>query len=95
MGTCYVEQTDITGQTRFEFLCASDFDEPFALVGQVPEGTSWYTVAGRPQTDRVAWSGGLVGLALLGMLLFGGLFSFSSPPRSAPRPAPSLGPPPS
>jgi len=55
-GQCHVEAKDITGHTRFEFLCAQDFDEDFsfACVDELPRaGAEWYTVCGRPH-DRFA-----------------------------------------
>lgn len=67
-GACYVEAKDIMGLTRYEFLCAQDFDEDFtfACVDTPPEpGAQWYTVCGRAHTDFPRY---LLGLALLGAL---------------------------
>lgn len=73
VGECYVEQTDITGLTRYEFLCVDDFDEDFSFecVDEAPaEGTRWYTVCGRPHTDFAAWMGGVGLLGVVGIGLF-------------------------
>jgi hypothetical protein len=73
VGECYVEATDITGMTRHEFLCASDFDEDFsfACVDQPPaEGTEWYTICGRGHTDFAAWMAGVGLLGVVGVGLF-------------------------
>lgn len=73
VGECYVEQTDITGLTRYEFLCTSDFDEDytFECVDAPPaEGTTWYTVCGRPHSNYVAWLGGVALLGLVSIALF-------------------------
>lgn len=68
VGECYVEVTDITGQTRHKYLCADDFDEDysFACVDAPPsEGSEWYTVCGRAHSNFGAW---MVGVALLGFV---------------------------
>ena len=73
IGECYVEQSDITGFTRFEFLCPSDFDEEFVLCDGVPaDGTRRYTICGTPHSARGTWTGGVL------LLAFGvaGLFGF-------------------
>lgn len=67
-GECYVEATDITGNTRFKYLCVTDFNEDYSFecVDAPPaDGVEWYTVCGRPHRDRAAW--------LLGVLLLGGV----------------------
>ena len=93
VGECYVEQTDITQLTRYEFLCVTDFDEDytFACVDAPPEGeVSWYTVCGRPHTNFAAWMTGVAALGLLGV----GLFSFmlgSGRERLRSRPAADAG----
>lgn len=76
VGQCYVEQTDITGMTRYEFLCATDFDEAydFSCVDQLPaEGTRWFTVCGKAHHNFAAWLGGVSLLAAVGIASFFGL----------------------
>jgi hypothetical protein len=72
-GRCHVEAKDITGHTRFEFLCAQDFDEDFTFdcVDELPrDGDQWYTVCGRAH-DRLAQRLlAISGLAALGIALF-------------------------
>ena len=73
VGECYVEQTDITQLTRYEFLCVTDFDEDytFACVDAPPEGeVRWYTVCGKAHTDFAAWMTGVGALGLVGIGLF-------------------------
>jgi hypothetical protein len=70
VGECYVEATDITGVTRYEFLCTSDFDEDFSFecVDEPPaEGTQWYTVCGRPHSNFAAYMAYMGGVGLLGL----------------------------
>jgi hypothetical protein len=72
-GKCYVEAKDIAGLIRHEFLCVSDFTEDFsfACVGAPPpEGTTWYTICGRPHARFARWMGGLGGLAAAGLAAF-------------------------
>lgn len=72
-GPCHVEATDITGATRYEFLCAEDFDEDFSFecVDGLPDhGEGWYTVCGRPHSNRTAWIGGVTALSLVGAAAF-------------------------
>jgi hypothetical protein len=72
-GPCHVEAKDITGHTRFESLCAQDFDEDFTFDcgGELPlDGDQWYTVCGRPH-DRVALRLlAIAGFAALGIAAF-------------------------
>jgi hypothetical protein len=73
-GECRVEQTDITGQVRYQFLCVSDFEEDFTFdcVAAPPSGSGrWYTVCGRAHTRRELHVGALFGLAAVGIGLFG------------------------
>lgn len=73
-GACHVEATDITGLTRYQFVCAEDFDEDyrFDCVDTLPAaGSEWYTVCGRPFTSFGRWLGGVGGLGLAGVLLYG------------------------
>lgn len=77
VGTCGVEVADITGLTRHQFLCSSDFDESFTLacVDTPPaDGSTWYTVCGRAHTSRAAWAGAVGSLGLVGALVFSFLF---------------------
>lgn len=72
-GPCHVAATDITGQTRFKYLCAEDFDEDFSFecTGALPAaGTEWYTVCGRPHTSFALWMFGVSSLGVAGALLF-------------------------
>ncbi len=72
-GRCHVEAKDIAGFTRFEFLCAEDFDEDFSFdcTPSLPaHGDGWYTVCGKPFTNRAAWIGAVAGLGLTGALLY-------------------------
>lgn len=73
-GACHVEATDITGMTRYEFVCAEDFDEDYSFdcVDRLPAaGSEWYTVCGRPHTNFGRWMAGVGGLGLAGVLLYG------------------------
>jgi hypothetical protein len=72
-GPCHVEAKDITGHTRFEFLCAQEFDEDFSFdcVAELPrDGTEWYTVCGRPHERFAERLLAIAGLATLGIALF-------------------------
>lgn len=71
-GECYVEAKDITGLTRHEFLCVSDFDEDYDFSCSEPpaDGVEWYTVCGRAHTNKTAWVGGVGLLGVLGGLWF-------------------------
>ena len=73
-GECYVEQTDVTGFTRYEFLCPADFEEDFDFTCEAPppadEPTRWYTVCGRAHTDFTSWMFGVGLLGLAGIGLF-------------------------
>lgn len=76
VGECYVEATDITGFTRHEFLCASDFDEDYSFecVDEPPaDGTQWYTICGRAHSNFAAWMTGVGLLGLVGIGLFSGM----------------------
>ena len=77
VGECYVEARDVTGLTRFQYLCPTDFDEPFdfgCVDAPPPDGSTWYTVCGRPHRDFAAWMTGVATLAGLGALVFAFLF---------------------
>jgi hypothetical protein len=74
-GPCHVTSTDITGQTRYKYLCAEDFDEDFTFQcvdGLPPQGAEWYTVCGKPHTSFGRWMFGVSALGVVGA----GLFSF-------------------
>lgn len=75
IGECYVEQTDITRQTRFQYLCAADYDEPYLLACDVdaPASNTWYTVCGTPSLDHGRYVRGLWAVCVLGFGLFVGL----------------------
>jgi hypothetical protein len=73
-GACHVEATDIAGLTRYQFVCAEDFDEDYRFDCGAPlpaAGSEWYTVCGRPFTSFGRWLGGVGGLGLTGVLLYG------------------------
>jgi hypothetical protein len=74
-GPCRVESTDITGQKRFKYLCAEDFDEDFSFQcapSPPPPESEWYTVCGRPHTSFGRWMFGVSALGVVGI----GLFSY-------------------
>lgn len=85
-GACHVKATDIAGHTRYQYLCAQDFDEDFtfACVDRLPEeGSDWYTVCGRAHTDFRRYMLAVSALGLLGALLYSYLLASRS--RSMPR----------
>ncbi len=72
-GPCDVLATDIAGNTRRKFLCASLFDEDFSFdcVRELPaEGSRWYTVCGRAHTSFSRWMLGVSALSVLGAALY-------------------------
>jgi len=72
-GQCHVLAKDIAGFTRYEFLCAQDFDEDytFACVNELPaDGAQWYTVCGRAHTSFARWMAGVFALAIAGIAVF-------------------------
>jgi hypothetical protein len=82
-----VKATDITGQTRYKFLCAEEFDEDFsfACVDQLPaSGSEWYTVCGRPHRSFARWMFGVSAYCLLGILLYSLLLGALRPRRAEP-----------
>jgi hypothetical protein len=86
-GPCHVASTDITGMTRFKFLCAEDFDEDFtfACVDALPaEGAEWYTVCGRPHTSFARWMAGVTALGVVGALLYAYMLGARRPAASGP-----------
>lgn len=73
-GECHVEARDIAGLTRYQFLCAEDYDEDFTFecVDSLPaRGSEWYTVCGRPHRDFPRWLAGVGGLGIAGIGLYG------------------------
>ena len=77
-GECHVEATDIMGLTRYEFLCAQDFDEDFDFrcVDHLPAaGDEWYTVCGRAHTDLARFMMVMALLSALGIAAYGTLLS--------------------
>ncbi len=77
-GTCYVEQTDITRQTRFQYLCETDYDESYTLDCPAVEGyesASWYTVCGKEDPRQSAWAAKLAMLCALTAALFIGILT--------------------
>lgn len=72
-GPCHVESTDITGQKRFKYLCAEDFDEDFTFdcVKALPaNGAAWYTVCGKPHKALGRFAGGVAAMGVAGALLY-------------------------
>ena len=72
-GACHVEAKDISGNVRYAFLCAQDFDEDFSFgcLEHLPaEGSRWYTVCGRAHTNFGRWMAGVAGLGVFGAILY-------------------------
>ena len=71
-GPCHVEAIDITGNTRYQYLCAADYDEDFtfACAPPPPDYSEWYTVCGRPHASYARWLAGVAGLGGAGLLLY-------------------------
>jgi hypothetical protein len=85
VGPCHVEATDVTGLTRYAFLCPTDFDEDygFACAAEPPrDGATWYTICGRAHANVFRWLAGLVLLTLSATALYARLWSFNSSARS-------------
>ena len=74
-GKCYVEAKDITGLTRHEFLCVTDFAEDYTFDCTTPPASAaeWYTICGKPHGNFAGWLGAVGGLGLLGTVAFGRL----------------------
>lgn len=84
VGECGVEVADITGLTRHQYLCASDFDESFTFecVDELPpDHTSWYTVCGQPYSSRATWIGVVALYGIVGTFVFTFLFGGLRRPR--------------
>lgn len=87
-GPCYVEAKDIMGFTRYEFLCAEDYDEDYTFdcVDERPEpDDQWYTVCGKAHTDFPSFMLGIVLLGALGIAGYGSLLSDRIRPVSQPQ----------
>lgn len=72
-GPCNVAATDFTGLTRYEYLCADDYDEDFRFdcVAERPtHGERWFTLCGRPHGNFALWLGAVAALATVGLALF-------------------------
>ena len=71
-GECYGEVQDVTGATRHQYLCVSDFDEDydFSCADAPAPGQHWYTVCGRAHENFAAWMGGVLLLGVLGSAAF-------------------------
>ena len=83
-GPCHVEAKDIMGFTRYEFLCAEDYDEPFdfSCVEHLPvRDSQWYTVCGKPHEDYGRFMLVLAMLCGLGIAAYGTLLSDRLPSR--------------
>jgi hypothetical protein len=75
VGECYVEATDITGATRFAYLCVDDFDEDFTfdcVDARANNGTRWYPICGRPHSSYASWLAAMLVLGALGTAGFAG-----------------------
>lgn len=75
-GECYVEATDITGFTRYDYLCPSDFDEDYSFdcpAAANNDDARWYTICGRAHSNFAAWLASVGSLGLVGIGLFSGL----------------------
>jgi hypothetical protein len=85
VGRCYVQVQDITGLTRHEYLCASDFHEDFhfGCATRPKDGQSWYTICGRPHQSFPRWLGGVSALGVTGLMGFSFLLGMGPFRRSA------------
>ncbi len=57
MASATSRPADITGHTRWLYVCAEDFDEDYSFeaVKLPSDGDEWYTVTGRPHTSYPKW----------------------------------------
>ncbi|MCB9788499.1 MAG: hypothetical protein H6744_17595 [Deltaproteobacteria bacterium] len=84
-GACHVESTDITGATRYAYVCAEDYDEDYrfdCLDALPPEGAGWYAVCGKPHSNFPLWMGTVLALSLLGVLTYGALLGAARRPAT-------------
>jgi hypothetical protein len=82
-GPCHVQATDFTGATRDRFACAADADRDYSFDCEATtpvDGADWYTVCGRPYTNRPLWLGALALLGLAGAFLYSRLLRLTSSP---------------
>lgn len=83
-GPCHVEAEDIMGFTRYQYLCAEDFDEDYTFdcVAKLPTAQSdWYTVCGKPHTSYPRYLLGVGVLGALGLAAYGWLLRGRAPTR--------------
>lgn len=83
-GPCHVEAKDIMGFTRYQYVCAEDFEEDYTFdcVDGRPEPQSeWYTVCGKPHTSYPRHLLGVGVLGLLGLAAYGWLLRGRGPAR--------------
>ncbi len=80
-GPCHVEAVDIMGFTRYQYVCAEDFDEDynFNCAPPPPEMSEWYTVCGEPHRHFPTWMTGVAMLSGLGILMYS--FLLAGAPR--------------
>jgi hypothetical protein len=72
-GACHVEAVDLTGASRYAYVCAEDFDEDYTFdcLDTLPAaGSGWYTVCGKAHTNFPLWLGTVLALAALGALAY-------------------------
>jgi hypothetical protein len=72
-GPCHERVVELTGETRYRYVCAADFHEDFSFdctASLPPDGADWYTVCGRPYRSRALCVGAVTLLGLVGALLY-------------------------
>src|SRR5690606_28670433 len=75
-GPCHVEAKDIMGLTRYQYVCAEDFDEDYTfecVQGRPEPYAEWYTVCGKPHSDFPRHMLGVAMLCALGLAAYGWL----------------------
>lgn len=75
-GPCHVEAKDIMGLTRYQYVCAEDFDEDYTfecVEGRPEPYAEWYTVCGKAHSDFPRYLAGLLMLCGLGVAVYGWL----------------------
>ncbi|MCC6646985.1 MAG: hypothetical protein IT374_15600 [Polyangiaceae bacterium] len=72
-GACHVEAKDLSGNVRYAYLCAADFDEDFTFACAPPpaEGQGWYTVCGKPHDRYMRMVLATSAMAALGAAVYG------------------------
>lgn len=85
VGPCDVTATDLQGNTRRAYLCASDYHEDYELgCTEVPrEGSRWYTICGRPFTDRGRYVGVVLALVLAAAAFYLRVFAVGRAPQAS------------